>query len=146
MVIENMVTEDNRKRGKALNVFFDTEFTKFRSVNDEPKLISIGLVAEDGLLPLLDGSNRLQEAQFALKMSDWIASLGAGEVVLRCDSPSYDWTFVAEMFNFYGLWPANLRRKCGTVYFESDRQIHRYQAALSSFWKDNQSRMHHSLV
>jgi len=30
------------------SVFFDTEFTKFRTVDDEPKLISIGLVAEDG--------------------------------------------------------------------------------------------------
>lgn len=31
-------------KAKAINVFFDTEFTKFRTMSDEPKLISIGCV------------------------------------------------------------------------------------------------------
>ncbi|NCN89503.1 MAG: hypothetical protein GW936_08730 [Gallionella sp.] len=169
MVIENMVTEDNRKRGKALSVFFDTEFTRFRDLEHEPKLISIGLVAEDGrefyaeltdtyqesdcsdfvldvVRPLLDGSNKLQEAQLAVQLKDWIERLGADEVVLRCDAPAYDWTFVVELFRFYGVWASNLRRKSGTVYFDSDRQIHRYQSALAMFWMDNQARMHHALV
>ena len=168
MVIEKIVTEGSKKRSKALNVFFDTEFTKFRSVDDEPKLISIGLVAEDGrefyaelldtwdisdcsqfvisvVLELLDNKEFIKEAELAVKLKDWIEGLGPEEVVLRCDAPSYDWTFVAELFQFYG-WPANLRRKCGTVSFDNDRQIHRYQAALSMFWKDNQARMHHALV
>lgn len=168
MVLPNMVTENDRKRGKALNVFFDTEFTKFRTMADEPKLISIGLVAEDGrefyaelldtwdisdcsqfvisvVLELLDNKEFIKESEVASKMKDWIEGLGADEVVLRCDSPSYDWNFVAELFHFYG-WPANLRRKCGTVYFDNDRQVHRYQAGLAVFWKDNQARMHHSLV
>jgi len=163
-----MVTEDNKHRGKALSVFFDTEFTKFRTVDDEPKLISIGLVAEDGrefyaelldtwdisdcsqfvisvVLELLDNEEYVKEADLAVKLKDWIESLGAGEVVLRCDSPAYDWPFVAELFQFYG-WPANLRRKCGTVYFDNDRQSHRYRSGLSVFWKDNAERMHHALV
>lgn len=155
-------------KNKEVSVFFDTEFTKFRTINDEPKLISIGLVAEDGrefyaelldtwdisdcsqfvisvVLELLDNKEYIKEADLAVKLKEWIESLGEGEVVLRCDAPAYDWPFVADLFNFYG-WPANLRRKCGTMYFEDDRQIHRYQSALSSFWKDNQSRMHHALV
>lgn len=171
-----MVTDDNLKlpaspgsqRSKALNVFFDTEFTKFRSVEDEPKLISIGLVAEDGrefyaelldtwdisdcspfvisvVLELLDNQEYIKEADLAAKLKSWIAGLGAEEVVLRCDAPSYDWTFVAELFNFYG-WPSNLRRKCGTVYFDNDRQAHRYQAALAMFWRDNIGQQHHALV
>lgn len=175
MVIENMVTH-SEKRGKALNVFFDTEFTRFRDMEHEPKLISIGLVADDAgnpalqddrefyaeltdtyqqsdcsqfvldvVLPLLDGRNRLQEAHLASQLKAWIEGLGADEVILRCDAPSYDWPFVASLFQSYG-WPANLSRKCGTVYFDSDRQQRRYREGLATFWKDNQARMHHALV
>ena len=159
---------ENEGKKKPLSVFFDTEFTKFRSVDDEPKLISIGLVSEDGrefyaelldtwdisdcsqfvisvVLELLDNNTFLKEAEVAARLKDWIEGLGAEEVVLRCDAPAYDWPFVADLFNFYG-WPENLRRKSGTVYFDNDRQIHRYQSALSMFWKDNAARMHHALV
>jgi len=159
---------ENEGKKKTLSVFFDTEFTKFRSVDDEPKLISIGLVSEDGrefyaelldtwdisdcsqfvisvVLELLDNKEYIKEAELAVKLKDWIQGLGAEEVVLRCDSPSYDWPFVADLFNFYG-WPVNLRKKCGTVYFDNDRQTHRYQSGLAEFWKDNQARMHHALV
>lgn len=156
------------QKKESLSVFFDTEFTKLRTLMDEPKLISIGLVAEDGrefyaeltdtyqksdcsdfvlevVLPLLDGKDRLMEAQLAAKMKDWIEGLGADEVVLRCDSPAYDWPFVEELFKFYG-WPMNLRRKCGTVYFDNDRQTHRYQAGLAMYWRNNSGRRHHALV
>jgi len=159
---------EQEKKKKSLSVFFDTEFTKFRTVDDEPKLISIGLVSEDGrefyaelqdtwdisdcsqfvisvVLELLDNKEYIKEADLAVKLKAWIEGLGAEEVVLRCDAPAYDWQFVAELFRFYG-WPANLRRKCGTVYFDNDRQTHRYRSGLSVFWKDNAERMHHALV
>jgi len=159
---------EQEKKKKSLSVFFDTEFTKFRTVDDEPKLISIGLVSEDGrefyaelqdtwdisdcsqfvisvVLELLDNKEYIKEADLAVKLKAWIEGLGAEEVVLRCDAPAYDWQFVAELFRFYG-WPANLRRKCGTVYFDNDRQTHQYRSGLSVFWKDNAERMHHALV
>ena len=83
-----MVDEGKKK---TLSVFFDTEFTKFRSANDEPKLISIGLVAEDGrefyaelldtwgisdcsqfvisvVLELLDNKEFIKEADLAVKL------------------------------------------------------------------------------
>ena len=158
----------NLRTQKVMSVFFDTEFTKFRTVDDEPKLISIGLVAEDGrefyaelldtwdisdcsqfvisvVLELLDNKEFIKEADLAVKLKSWIEALGAEEIVLRCDSPSYDWPFVAELFQFYG-WPVNLRRKCGTVYFDNDRQVHRFQAGLAMFWRDNLARQHHALV
>lgn len=153
----------------AINVFFDTEFTRFRDLEHEPKLISIGLVADDGrefyrelldtwgisdcsdfvravVLGLLDNQEFIKEADLAVQLCDWIESLGAQEVVLRCDAPAYDWTFVQELFRFYGTWPANLRRKVGTVYFDDDRQIHRYQAATAMYWKEHGDRQHHALV
>lgn len=168
MVIENMVT-DSKKRGKTLNVFFDTEFTRFRDMEHEPKLISIGLVADDGrefyrelldtwdisdcsqfvisvVLELLDNKEYTKEADLAVQLKEWIEGLGADEVVLRCDAPAYDWTFIVELFQFYGTWPANLRRKCGTVYFDNDRQRHRYNAGMSMYFKDQDARQHHALV
>lgn len=169
MVIENIVTDDNRKRGKTINAFFDTEFTRFRDMEHEPKLISIGLVADDGrefyaelrdtwdisdcsdfvkgvVLELLDNKEYIKEADLAVQLKAWIEGLGDSEVVLRCDSPAYDWQLVVDLFNFYGMWPANLRRKCGTVFFDNDRQRHRYQSGLSMYWQEHQEHMHHALV
>jgi hypothetical protein len=48
-------------------------------------------------------------------------------------APGYDWPFVAEMFQFYGCWPANLRRKCGTIDWENMRLQHRYNVLERSF-------------
>lgn len=156
------------KKKKSMSVFFDTEFTKLRrTLGDEPKLISLGCASADGqefyaelsdtydisdcsdfvketVLPLL-GAERIKEADLAVQLKAWVESLDAEEVIFRCDAPNYDWPLVAYLFQFYG-WPANLRRKCGTIYFDHDRQIHRYQAALLMFWKDNhQAREHHAL-
>jgi len=159
---------EHEKKVKSLSVFFDTEFTQFRDVGREPKLISIGLVSDNGcefyaelqdtyqksdcsdfvvevVLPLLDGNNLLMESQLAYKLKDWIESLGAEEVVLRCDSPGYDWELVAGLFNCYE-WPSNLSKKYGTVDFDNARQTHRYQFGLAIFWKNNYERMHHALT
>jgi hypothetical protein len=154
---------------KAIDLFFDTEFTDIHP-KKTPALISIGLVAADGrefyaeltdtwshgecsnfviqtVLPLLQGGDvKMKAAQCAIRLKEWIEGLGDGEVILRTDAPRYDWTLVAEMFQFYGCWPANLRRKYGTIYFESDRRLHRYQSAMTSFWKEHSSRQHHALV
>lgn len=35
---------------------------------------------------------------------------------------------------------------CGTIYFNHDYQINRYQAALAEYWKKNAARQHHALV
>lgn len=158
---------EHEKKVMSRSVFFDTEFTQFRDMGREPKLISIGLVEENGcefyaelidtyqksdcsnfvvdvVLPLMDG-NRMKEAQLAYRLKDWIESLEAEEVVLRCDSPSYDWLLVVALFNSYG-WPLNLCRKVSTVEFESDRQALWYQAGLAIFWMENAERMHHAMV
>lgn len=156
------------KEQKHFSIFLDTEFTHLES--DSPRLISIGLVAEDGrefyaelsdnyqlqdcsdfvvqtVLPLLEGGDaRMLSAQAAGRIQAFIESFGDVEVVLRTDAPSYDWTLVADLFQFYGCWPTNLRRKCGTVYFNTPSQASRYLGASASYWKDNGSRQHHALV
>ncbi len=152
-----------------MDVFFDTEFTDINPM-EQPFLISIGLVALDGrkfyaelsdtyhiglcsdfvkqfVLTLLDGSEyRMPEAQLAIRLKEWIEALGDDEVVLRSDSPIHDWPWVAELFQFYGCWPKNMRRKCGAIGFENPNMWHRFNAGLAFFWRDNIARQHHALV
>lgn len=153
----------------AIGVFFDTEFTTL-DVKGYLALISIGLVAEDGrefyaelsdtwnsnmcssfvidvVLPLLEGGKyRLTEEQTVIRLKEWIEALGGDEVVLRSDAPIYDWPWVAKMFNFYGCWPVNLRRKCGMIYFRTQRHQNRYDAGLTEYWNEYRARRHHALV
>ena len=119
----------------AMDVFFDTEFTTLDPLEGYPALISIACVAQGGrefyaelndtwqpgncsqfvlnnVLPLLQGGEcRMREAQCALRLKVWIENLTSEEVILRSDSPKYDWKWVAELFQFYGCWPKNLRAK-----------------------------------
>lgn len=161
------------KKERTINVFFDTEFTDLHPLK-EPKLISVGLVSDDGrefyaeltdtyqiadcsdfvianVLPLLEWKRgnhaaSMLEAQCASRLQVFIESLGEGEVVLRSDAPSYDWPLVADMFNFYGCWPKNLRRKCGVIGFDNPNVWHRYNAGLYEYWKAYAVEQHHALV
>ncbi len=154
---------------KVINVFFDTEFTEFRSLGSEPKLISIGCVSDDGqsfyaelmdtyqksdcsqfvqevVLPLLNGGEaQMLEGQLAHRLSQWVAALG-NEVVFRCDSPSYDWPFVVNLFDSYECWTMNLRRKCDTVYFNNHNFQQRYDNAIRAYWKSNAHLQHNALA
>jgi len=153
-----------------MNVFFDTEFAGGIEKKDAQRyLISIGLVAVDGrefyaeltdtwddhlcslwvlqnVIPLLDGGDcRMGVEEMAARLKAWIEGLTDGEVVLRTDTPAFDWPFIEELFKFYG-WPKNLRKKYGTVYFESDRQSHRYNNGIEDYFKTHGKRQHHALV
>lgn len=154
---------------KETSVFFDTEFTT-AGLGEQPFLISIGCVAEDGqefyaeltdtwhrglcsqfvvstVLPLLEGGScRMSEKVLAIRLNEWIQGLGDGEVTMRSDAPRWDWPWVADLFQFYGRWPTNLRRKCGTIYFEEHGEQDRFNAGLELFWKGNIARQHHALV
>ena len=152
-----------------MQVFFDTEFTSLNKDRGYRYLISIGCVAQDGrefyaelsdtwdenlcslftletVLPLLQGGGcRMSVSEMTTRLKEWIEGLAAKEVTLISDSPKHDWPFIQEVFDCDG-WPKNLRKKCGTIFFEDNRQRHRYLMALENFWKDNISRQHHALV
>lgn len=153
---------------KTINVFFDTEFTSINP-NETAHLISIGAVAMDGrevywelldtwathqcsqfvigtVLVLLDNNVYHKERDVAEGLAAWISELGDDNVVMRSDCPSHDWKFVEAMFNKYDCWPTNLRRSCGVIGWENPNQVHRYNAGLALFWKENAERQHHALV
>lgn len=170
-----MSIQQKEKKLKTVNVFFDTEFTTI-DPREQPFLISLGCVASVGgatkefyvelqdtyhhglcsrfvletVLPLLEGGAcKLMEAQVAVRLKEWVESLGIAdevEVIFRSDAPNYDWPFVADMLNFYGMWPSNMRRKCGVIGFDSPSQVHRYNAGLANYWKGKRHLQHHALV
>ena len=149
-------------------VFFDTEFTTLNK-NGIRRLISIGCIAQNGsefyaelsdtyheglcsewvirnVLPLLQGGEcRMSEADLAVRLKKWVEALDK-EVIFRSDSPGVDWPWVEQLFTFYGCWPKNMKRNPGAMSFDENRQHHRFNVGLQSFWKDNITRQHHALV
>lgn len=112
-------------------IFFDTEFT---DLHPEAKLISIGLVAEDGstfyaeladtycladvgnfahaaVLPLLQGGDVLMTMrELGERLTTWLAAFGE-PVKLVTDSLAWDWPWVQEIFYELDAWPVNLDGK-----------------------------------
>lgn len=87
----------------------------------------------------------MTEAELAVRLKEWVENLTEKEVIFRSDNPLIDWPWVEYIFTFYGCWPKNLRRKCGTIYFNHDYQINRYQDELKDYWKKHGARQHHAL-
>ena len=107
-------------------VFLDTEFTGLD--HRWPRLISIGLVSEDGahwfyaetprdtyldkcsswvvgnVLPLLDGGKYIMTPQeLGERLTAWL--VGLGEVAVVCDSPEYDHAFLRAILS---PWPPSV--------------------------------------
>ncbi len=110
-------------------IFFDTEFT---DLGIDPRLISIGLVAEDGertfyaelsdayapndcgdfarlaVLPQLEGGAACMTfVELGARLVSWLESFGE-PVTLATDSLAWDWPWVHEIFGELGTWPDNL--------------------------------------
>lgn len=156
------------KASQADLIFFDTEFTNF-SQHAKPLLISIGLVdmfnnefyAElsdtyeicdcsvfvfDKVLPqLIGGEARMTQAQLAIRLSKWISERG-DDVVLKCDAPEYDWSFVVQLFTEFDCWPPNLRRKCGDMHYRSYEREVRYKLTTHAYWKQHGELRHNALI
>lgn len=110
-----------------MHVFFDTEFTQLSS---EAKLISVGLVAEDGrefyaeladgwglsdcsdfvrkeVVPHLESMPLMTLHELRSALKDWLESLRQ-QVELVTDAPDLDWPWVAHIFPSEESWPNNL--------------------------------------
>lgn len=110
-------------------IFFDTEFS---GLIIDPKLISIGLISEDGersfyaeltdtwtadecdffvqeaVLPLLEGGDcRMTMAELGQRLTAWLADFDR-PVQLATDSLAWDWSWIQEVFHETGAWPANV--------------------------------------
>ncbi|MBI3093481.1 MAG: 3'-5' exoribonuclease [Rhodocyclales bacterium] len=113
-------------------MFFDTEFTGIDQ--RYPRLISIGLVSEDGLrdfyaelepegylpnvtpwvrenvLPLLDNGEKIAPIELTQRLGSWLAGFDE-PVQMATDSLQYDWPMIQAIFYSNKIWPANLDRR-----------------------------------
>ena len=113
-----------------MHVFFDTEFT---SLTSDAKLISIGLIAQDGrefyaelsdawtpddcsdfvklhVLPHLEGLQTMTLIALQDALKRWIESFSCA-VSLVTDSPDWDWPWILHLFSDPGTWPSNLAKQ-----------------------------------
>lgn len=138
-------------------IFFDTEFTE---LHPEAKLISVGLVAEDGrdfyaelsdtwrlddcsefvrteVLPYLEGGQHLMtRAELCLALGNWLESFERS-VQLVTDAPSWDWPWIAVIFDEDHLLPANLVRRPALLE-QTEQELEQIRQAQPS-------RRHHAL-
>lgn len=122
-------------------IFFDTEFTE---LGIDPRLISIGLISEDGersfyaelsdtfkdsdvgdfaraeVLPLLEGgSARMTIPELALRLGNWLESFEQ-PVTLATDSRDWDWPWILAIFGDKWTWPENLASEPAILLFNAD--------------------------
>lgn len=118
-------------------IFFDTEFSE---LGIDPRLISIGLVSDDGtrelyaelsdtyqpkdcsafvqeaVLPHLQGGDVLMTMdELTLRLGNWIEGFEQ-PVKLATDSLSWDWPWIQELFYLPGTWPENLDGKPASLF------------------------------
>lgn len=140
-------------------IFFDTEFT---DLSIDPKLISIGLVSEDGrefyaelsdtfqaaeccafvheaVMPHLSGGEALMTmCELTLRLGAWLEDFEQ-PVKLATDSISWDWPWIQEIFYVTGTWPANLDGKPAVLSFSAV-----FDDAMEKAFADG-LRRHHAL-
>ena len=114
-----------------MKIFLDTEFTYLGGIEHDIKLISAGLVAEDGsecyvelvghydesecsdfvheaVLPHLKPEKHgLPAPEAAAKIKAWIEAFGE-PVEIMTDSPGYDFGLLSDLLRDHDAWPANL--------------------------------------
>lgn len=148
----------------AMLIFFDTEFS---DLGIDPRLISIGLVSEDGehsfyaelsdtyeikdvgefarmaVLPLLEGGEaRMPQHELALRLGNWLESFGQ-PVQLATDSLAWDWPWIHEMFSEPCTWPENLDSKPLLLTMNYLNGYDRFIEAVEQAFRTR--RRHHSL-
>jgi len=145
-------------------VFFDTEFTE---LGIDPKLISIGLISEDGertfyaelsdtyrlvdvgdfarqeVLPQLEGGDALMTtSDLALRLGNWLESFEQ-PVQLATDSLDWDWPWIQEIFSGEWKWPENLAGRPLLLTMNCINDYDRFVEAVEEAFRD--LRRHHSL-
>ena len=145
-------------------IFFDTEFT---DLHREAKLISIGLIAEDGrtfyaelsdtyqhkdcgdfarevVLQLLEGGEmRMPFHHLSLRLGNWIESFEV-PVKLATDSLAWDWPWIESIFKIPETWPANLDGKPLLLTMNYLVDYDQFETAIEQAFNDG-LRRHHSL-
>lgn len=142
-----------------MHVFFDTEFTE---LGIDPRLISIGLIAEDGrefyaelsdtytiedcgdfarmaVIPKLAGAEaRMSLAELGDHLYTWLTAFRE-PITLATDSLSWDWPWIQEIF-YDRAWPENVAKSPAILGQTLD-----FARAVESAVTTHRLRRHHAL-
>jgi len=159
-------TEFSAQLDDSMYIFFDTEFTE---LGIDPRLISIGLVSEDGnrefyaelsdtykpadcaafvheaIIPhLQSGDSLMTMDELCLLLGAWIEGF-QHPVKLVTDSLSWDWPWIQEVFYLPNTWPKNLDGKPASLYEMGDSQLLDRAVELAFQSQVPRLRRHHAL-
>lgn len=143
-----------------MRVFFDTEFTE---LGIDPRLISIGLISEDGqrefyaelsdtytiedcgdfarmaVIPKLTGAEvRISLAELGDRLDAWFTAFGE-PITLATDSLAWDWPWIQEIF-YDRVWPENVAPTPEIV-----GQTPEFARAVEAAVTQHRLRRHHAL-
>ena len=146
-------------------IFFDT---KFSDLSIDPRLISIGLISEDGrefyaelsdtyepkdcgaftqeaVLPHLQGGEALMPMhRLTLRLGNWLESFEQ-PVKLATDSLTWDWPWIQEIFSEPGTWPENLDSQPASLYQLIDSPFFERVVQQTFEKREPRLRCHHAL-
>ena len=150
------------RRGFAINIFFDTEFT---ALSSEPHLLSIGLVADSGdslyieftngwseadcsfwvrehVMPMLGGGERLTRREAVTRITSWLKLFSTSSPTLLGET-TWDTTLLADLMREFGVTPDCFYLK--VISFSGKEQANTFEAAKRRYLEFHQLTAHHSL-
>ena len=145
-----------------MKVFFDTEFTGLTS---DPRLLSIGMVADDGqelyleltdgwtdamcapwtrqhVLPMLGTGERLTRREAGRRIGDWLASLPVPPTVLG--DTDWDTILLTQLLEESKLPKGSF--KVELLKFSSKEQAKSFESAKQRYFELKQAVPHHALT
>ena len=143
-------------------VFFDTEFS---GLNSDPRLLSIGLVADAGdelyiefsdgwaaencsawvvehVVPMLGDGERLTRTDAASRISSWLSSVAGSSVLLG--ETDWDTDLVTELMMASGVRHDHFQIK--ELEYSGKSQADEFKAARQHYFDSEQVSPHHALV
>lgn len=145
-----------------MKVFFDTEFT---SLGSDPRLLSVGLVSEDGqklyleltdgwtdancspwvrqhVLPMLGKGEQLTRREAGRRIGDWLATFTVQPTVLG--DTDWDTTLLTHLLEEGRLTGTNC--KIELLAFQSREQAKAFEVAKQHYFELQEATPHHALT
>ena len=145
-----------------MRVFFDTEFT---SLGSDPRLLSVGLVSEDGqelyleladgwmdamcspwvrqhVLPMLGKGEQLTRREAGRRIGDWLATITVQPTLLG--DTDWDTTLLTQLLEESGLTSTGFTVEL--LAFQSREQARAFDVAKQQYFQLQNATPHHALT
>jgi len=145
-----------------VKVFFDTEFT---SLGSDPRLLSVGLVSEDGqelyleltddwmdamcspwvrqhVLPMLGKGEQLTRREAGKRIGDWLATFSVQPTLLG--DTDWDTNLITQLLEESGLTRTDFRVEL--LAFQSREQAKAFEVAKQQYFQLQKATPHHALT